>query len=88
LHFGPLLEAQQPTKVARIGYLDRSTASSSAPFLELFQQELNKLGWVEGRNVTIEYRFAEGKSDRLPEFAAELVRLKVHGPQVIPKVKR
>jgi putative ABC transport system substrate-binding protein len=45
--------------------------------LEAFRQELSKLGWVEGKNITIEYRFAEGKNDRMPEFAAELVRLKV-----------
>src|SRR5262245_57728542 len=68
--------AQEPKKVPRIGFLDRSTASS---FLQVipFLQELSKLGWVEGKNITFEYRFAEGKTDRLPELAAELVRLKV-----------
>src|SRR5688572_6978460 len=70
-------QAQQPTgKVPRIGFLDPSTASSSAVLLEVFQQELRKLGWIEG-NIAIEYRFAEQKSERLPELAAELVRLKV-----------
>src|SRR5262245_48266373 len=69
--------AQQPTKIPRIGYLDNSTASGSAVFLDAFRQELNKLGWIEGKNVTIEYRFAEQKNERLPELAAELVRLKV-----------
>jgi len=68
-------EAQQAGKVARIGFLDRST--SSALQVSPFLQELSKLGWVEGKNITFEYRFAEGKTDRLPELAAELVRLKV-----------
>jgi putative tryptophan/tyrosine transport system substrate-binding protein len=69
-------QAQQPTKVPRIGFLDSST-SSSTPLVEAFRQELNKLGWIEGKNITIEYRFAEGKFDRLPGLAADLVRLKV-----------
>jgi putative ABC transport system substrate-binding protein len=69
--------AQQTGKIFRIGFLDRSTASGGALFIEAFRQELSKLGWVEGMNVIIEYRFAEGKTDRLPELAAELVRLKV-----------
>jgi len=72
-----LAEAQQPTKVLRIGFLDNGTASGIAVLLEAFRQELTKLGWTEGKNIAIEYRFAEGKSDRLPELAAELVRLKV-----------
>src|SRR5262249_33884164 len=74
---GTFVEAQQTGKVARIGYLDQSTASGSAVLLEAFRQELSKLGRVEGKNITIEYRFAEQKSERLPELAAELVRLKV-----------
>ena len=72
-----LAEAQQAGKIFRIGYLDNSTASSRAALLEAFRQELRKLGWIEGKNLIIEYRFAEGKNDRLPELAAELVRLKV-----------
>lgn len=71
-------EAQQTGKVARIGYLDPSTASGNAVRLEAFRQELKKLGWIEGNNLTIEYRYAEGKRDRLPQIAAELVRLKVN----------
>ncbi len=71
------IHAQQTGKVFRIGFLDRSTPSGSVLFLDVFRQELSKLGWVEGKNVSIEYRFAEGKTDRLPELAAELVRLKV-----------
>jgi putative tryptophan/tyrosine transport system substrate-binding protein len=70
-------EAQQPSKIFRIGFLDNSTASSIAVFLEAFRQELSKLGWIEGKNITIEYRFAEQKLERLPELAADLVRLKV-----------
>src|SRR4029077_15371823 len=71
------VDAQQTGKGARIGFLDDSTASGSAVLLEAFRQEMRKLGWVEGKNITIEYRFAEGKYDRLPELAAALVRLKV-----------
>src|SRR6266481_6126017 len=70
-------EAQQTGKVPRIGYLDNSTASGIAVLLEAFRQELTKLGWIEGKNITMEYRFAEQKNERLPELAAELVRLKV-----------
>jgi putative ABC transport system substrate-binding protein len=69
--------AQQPGKIFRIGFLDNSTASGIAVRLEAFRQELNKLGWIEGKNITIEYRFAEQKLERLPELAADLVRLKV-----------
>ena len=69
--------AQQTGKIFRIGFLDNSTASGSAGLLEVFRQELSKLGWNEGKNLTIESRFAEGKNDRLPELAAELVRFKV-----------
>jgi len=71
------VHAQQAGKVFRIGYLESSTASGSAVLAELFRQELSKLGWIEGKNIAIEYRFAEGKNDRLPELAADLVRLKV-----------
>jgi len=70
-------EAQQSRKVFRIGFLDSSTASGMAVLLDAFKQELTKLGWVEGKNIALEYRFAEGKSERLPELAADLVRLKV-----------
>ena len=69
--------AQQTGKIFRIGFLDPSTASGSAVLLEAFRQELSKLGWIEGKNITIEYRFAESKSERVPELAADLVRLKV-----------
>src|SRR5213593_3961176 len=72
-----LADAQQTGKIPRIGYLDNSTASGSAVLVEAFRQELSKLGWIEGKNITIEYRFAEQKLERLPELAADLVRLKV-----------
>ena len=70
-------EAQQSGKIFRIGILDSSTASGSAILWEAFQQELRKFGWIEGKNITIEYRFAEQKPERLPELATDLVRLKV-----------
>ena len=69
--------AQQTGKIFRIGFLDPSTASGIAVLLDVFRQELSKLGWIEGKNITIEYRFAEQKLERLPELAADLVRLKV-----------
>src|SRR5215831_7776358 len=71
------VDAQQTGKVFRTGILDPSTAAGSAGLLEVFWQEMRKLGWIEGKNITIEYRFAEQKLERLPELAAELVRLKV-----------
>ncbi len=70
-------KAQQPGKMFRIGLLDPSDARSSAARLEPFWQEIRRLGWIEGKNIAVEYRFAEEKSDRQPELAAELVRLKV-----------
>jgi putative ABC transport system substrate-binding protein len=71
------VEAQQTGKVARIGFLDGGTAAGSADLVKTFLQELSKLGWIEGKNFTIEYRFVEGKPERRPELAADLVRLKV-----------
>jgi putative ABC transport system substrate-binding protein len=70
-------ESQQAGKVFRIGFLDPSNASGSAALVEVFRKELSKLGWVEGRNIAIEYRFADQRIERLPELAVELVRLKV-----------
>jgi ABC-type uncharacterized transport system substrate-binding protein len=74
---GAVGSAQQPGKIFHIGYLDPGNASGSAVLVNTFRQELNKLGWIEGKNITIEYRFAEQKPEQLPELAAELVRLKV-----------
>jgi len=71
------LHAQQKDKVFRIGFLDLSNASASAVVVDVFRQELRNLGWVEGKNISIEYRFAELKPERVVELAAELVRLKV-----------
>jgi len=74
---GPVAEAQQTGKIARIGFLDNGTASGMSVLVDAFRQELSKLGWIEGKSIVFEYRFAEGKTERLPELAAELVRLKV-----------
>jgi putative ABC transport system substrate-binding protein len=70
-------EAQQATKVARIGFLSASSPPITPHVLEAFLQGLRDLGYVEGRNLVIEYRFAEGKLERLPALAAELVALRV-----------
>ena len=72
-----IAEAQQPAKVARIGWVTFSSASSQSPGAEPFRREFRALGYVEGKNVAFEYRYAEGKLDRLPAVADELVRLKV-----------
>ena len=74
---GAVAMAQQAGKIFRIGFLDPSTASGSANPLEVFRQEMSKHGWIEGKNITIEYRFAEEKSGRQRELAADLVRHKV-----------
>jgi putative tryptophan/tyrosine transport system substrate-binding protein len=71
------VDAQQPTKVARIGYLSNASASANSDRIDAFRHGLRDLGYVEGKNIVIEYRYAEGKSDRLSALAAELVRLKV-----------
>ena len=70
-------QAQQPTKIPRIGFLITSSPSVIAPRMDAFQQGLRELGYVEGKNIVIERRHAEGKLDRLPALAAELVRLNV-----------
>jgi ABC-type uncharacterized transport system substrate-binding protein len=74
---GAVVDAQQTGKIFRIGFLDNSTASSIAVLLEAFRRELLKLGWIEGKSIAFEYRFAEGQPERQNELAAELVRLKV-----------
>jgi len=70
-------EAQQPAKVPRIGFLSGASPSAQLARIEAFRQGLRELGYVEGKNIVIEYRYAEAKLDRLPALAAELVRLKV-----------
>jgi putative ABC transport system substrate-binding protein len=72
-----LAEAQQPKRISQIGILIAASASSYSARLEAFRQRLRELGYVEGKNIVIEYRSAEEKLDRLPALAAELVRLKV-----------
>jgi putative ABC transport system substrate-binding protein len=69
--------AQPASKVRRIGYLSSGSAAASKYVIDAFRQRLAELGWIDGENVVIEYRFAEGRHDRLPEFAAQLVQLKV-----------
>jgi putative ABC transport system substrate-binding protein len=69
--------AQQSTKIPRIGFLSTSSLSANAARTEAFRQGLRELGYVEGKNIVIDWRSAEGKADRLPALAAELVRLKV-----------
>jgi hypothetical protein len=63
-----IAEAQQTGKIFRMGFLDPSTASGIAGLLEAFRKELSKLGWIEGKNIAFEYRFAEQKSERLVEL--------------------
>jgi putative tryptophan/tyrosine transport system substrate-binding protein len=70
-------EAPQAGKARRIGYLDQGSAARNTPLLEAFRQGLRDLGWIEGQNIVIEVRYAEGRTDQLPALAAELVRLKV-----------
>ena len=74
---GARADAQPAGKIFRMGILDPSTASGSAVFWEALRQELSKLGWIEGKNIAIEYRFAEQKNEHLFELAADLARLKV-----------
>ncbi|MGE5062110.1 MAG: ABC transporter substrate-binding protein, partial [Betaproteobacteria bacterium] len=74
LAVGVIADAQQP---AKIGYLSSDSPSTIAVRIEAFRQGLRELGYAEGKNIVIEWRFAQGKADRLPGLAAELVRLKV-----------
>ena len=77
LTIGIVAEAQQPTKIPRIGYLSANSPSTSPARIKAFLQGLRELGYVEGKSIVFEWRFGEGKADRLPALAAELVRLKV-----------
>jgi putative tryptophan/tyrosine transport system substrate-binding protein len=72
-----LTEAQQPKKTPQIGFLLAPSRSAVSESLDSFRKGLRDLGYLEGQNIVIEYRYAEGKFDRLPDFAADLVRLKV-----------
>src|SRR5215510_9904429 len=77
LALGFSVEAQQSKKVPRIGLLVPFSESSDSPRRDAFLQGLRDLGYVEGKNIAIEYRYTEGELDRLPDLAAELVRLNV-----------
>ena len=85
--------AQQPARIPRIGILVTSSTSFISARVEAFRQRLHELGYVEGKNIVIEYRYAEGKPERLPDLAAELVRLKIDvivtvgGPSVLAAKK-
>jgi ABC-type uncharacterized transport system substrate-binding protein len=88
----PFADGAQPAKPPGIGYLSAASAASQARRIEAFRQGLRELGHIEGTNIAIEYRYAEGKLDHLPELASELVRLKVAvilsaGPVVTRAVK-
>jgi putative ABC transport system substrate-binding protein len=72
-----LAEAQQPKKIPRIGYLSAGDPASESPRSEVIRLALRELGYVEGQNIAIEYRYSHGKNDRASELAAELVRLRV-----------
>ena len=74
VHF---VEAQQPKRVPKIGYLSTGSATTDDPRIEAFRQGLRDLGHVEGKNINIDFRYAEGVAERLPELAEELVRLNV-----------
>jgi putative ABC transport system substrate-binding protein len=74
---GAVAQAQQPTKIPRIGFQSAASPAALSGRIEALRLGLRELGYVEGKNITIEYRYAEGKLDRLREFAAEFVRLKV-----------
>src|SRR6516225_7397133 len=87
-----LAEAQQAGKIPRIGYLGGATPAALSVRLDAFRQGMRELGYVQGKNIVIEYRYAEGELDRLPVLAAELVRLKVDvivagGPQATRAAK-
>src|SRR5919108_1448793 len=75
--FCPSAEAQHPKKVARVGYLSVADPTTDSKRSETFRQALREQGYVDGQNITIEYRYAEGKRGREADLAADLVRLKV-----------
>ena len=77
LVFAHLADAQQPKKAPKIGYLSTVSPAALSARIEAFRQGLRDLGYIEGQSIVIEWRFAEGKIDRLPDLAADLVRLKV-----------
>ena len=87
-----IAEGQQPAKIPRVGYLSASSASEALPRAEAFRQGMRELGYIEGKNVVIEFRYADGRFDNLPALASELVHLKVDvivtaGPSVTRPTK-
>ena len=70
--------AQQPKKVPRVGFLGGSSAAAYSGFIDAFRKGLRELGYVEGQNIEMEYRYGDGKRDRLPDLSADLIRLKVN----------
>src|SRR5262245_25862312 len=70
--------AQKPAKLPTIGFLGSTTAAAQSQLTAAFVQRLRELGWIEGRTVAIEYRWAEGRNERFAEIAAEFVRLNVN----------
>ena len=77
LALGVIVEAQQPKKVPRIGYLSPDDPARESTRSEAIRLALRELGYVEGKNIVIEYRYAHGKLDRVPDLVAEMVRIKV-----------
>src|ERR1044072_8604133 len=75
--FCSFADAQQPTRIPRIGYLSGNSPSSESARTAAFRQGLRELGYIEGKNIIIEQRWGEGKMDRLPALVAELMRLNV-----------
>ena len=93
LAIASLAQTQQPTKVPRIGYLGAASPSATSERIEAFRRGLRELGYVEGKNIIIEWRSADGKIERFPALAAEIVRLKVDiivtaGPQATRPAKQ
>src|SRR5574342_1373148 len=74
---GTVATAQQPKKVPRIGYASTGAASAPNPLLEAFRQGLRDLGYLEGKNIVVEFRYASGRDNRFPTIVNELVQLKV-----------
>src|SRR6516165_9503974 len=83
---------QQPGKLPTVGFLGVATPTAWGPWASAFVQRLHELGWIEGRTIAIEYRWAEGRSERFAEIAAEFVRLKVDvivtGQSSVPALKQ
>ena len=83
--WGAVATAQQPARIPRIGFLSGQSLSNLSTRTEAFRQGLRELGYVEGKNIVIEYRYADGKLERLPDLAAELVGLKVDVIVTVPQ---